>query len=164
MKKKIAAIVKSRKKNYHEHVIQKLMADTTGRSFFHHVVMLLGQNHKPQWPPRMMYEGKSDLETVELLAAYYNNISSQYDPLPEQIEWGSSDRTLPVLSEEDVQKKLLAAKKPLSTVPGDINPRLCNMFSQGLARPITTIFNSITAGKEWPRPWSVEHVTVILKN
>ena len=55
------------------------------------------------------------------------------------------------------------AKKPNSTVPGDIHPSLYALYTSKLAVPITAIFNLITRTKEWPKQWAVEYVTVIPK-
>lgn len=68
-----------------------------------------------------------------------------------------------MLSEELVAEKLSKSKKPSSLVPGDIAPRLFNLFPTLLAKPVAAIFNRITQTRIWPKAWRIEYVTVIPK-
>ena len=76
---------------------------------------------------------------------------------------GKSENNKPILSEHEVYRKLVKAKKPNSTVPGDIPVKLVKEFSPELAAPITKIYNRITETAEYPRQWVTEHQIVIPK-
>ena len=62
-----------------------------------------------------------------------------------------------------VEEKLKVAKKPTSTVPGDIPAILYNKFPTKLSPIIACLFNRITQSLQWPRAWKIEYVTVIPK-
>ena len=97
------------------------------------------------------------------LAAYFNQISNQYEPLKEEDVPITFERTLPVLTTAQVTDRMRKSKKPTSTVPGDIPSLLYSRFPEKLAIPVTHIFNLITSTKQWPSPWKTEYITVIPK-
>ena len=110
-----------------------------------------------------MYPNMESDQVAEELAVFFNSISSEYQPLDMRKIPFTHNRVLPVLTVEDVADKIKKAKKPNSTVPGDIPPSLYSHFPAELAIPITTIFNKITADLNWPMQWKKEYVTVIPK-
>lgn len=73
------------------------------------------------------------------------------------------DRELPVLSINEVAKRMKKWKKPTSTVPGDVSLLLYSKYPDRLAVPVTHIFNLITSSKVWPSKWKMEYITVIPK-
>ena len=73
------------------------------------------------------------------------------------------DRTLPLLTVNQVANLLRKTKKSRTLVPGDLSPQLYSAYSVKLADPITNIFNSITSTNRWPSLWKTEYITVIPK-
>ena len=71
--------------------------------------------------------------------------------------------SVPVLTDYDVFLKIKKAKKPNSSVPGDLPRELVKEFSCELSYPVTVIFNSILRSLEYPRQWVVEYQTPIPK-
>ena len=59
---------------------------------------------------------------------------------------------IPILNKFQVLKKLVKAKKPHSTVPGDLKRILVKECDVELSEPVTKIFNKITQSKVFPRP------------
>ena len=57
----------------------------------------------------------------------------------------------------------MSAKKPNSSVPGDLPKKVVTSFSVELCKPVTTIFNAATKLGEYPRPWVVEQQSPIPK-
>ena len=163
LKKRIARQVKQRKKKHNDYIIQKFESEQNPGKFFHHVQCLMGNAIKERWSPQQMFPGEESGEVAEKLAAFFNNISSQYRPLDRSEVPVTFDRQLPVLTEEQVVKKIKLSKKPTSTVPGDIPSVLYKMYPRELAKPITAIFNKITRQSCWPDKWKIEYVTVIPK-
>ena len=53
-------------------------------------------------------------------------------------------------------------KRPRSTVPGDVPPKLIPRVIEKLATPLTNIFNSVIS-TDWPLLWRTEYQTVIPK-
>ena len=145
--------MRARKKKFHEHVLKRFDKDTGGGNFFRHVSKLLGVNQPPRWSPASLYPDKSESEAAELLADYLNSISSKYEPLDESSMPRSHNRVLPVLSTEQVAKRLKESKKPTSTVPGDINPNALKLHAPLLVPPIIFIYNNITAALTWQCAW-----------
>ena len=74
-----------------------------------------------------------------------------------------NEKNIPKLEEFEVFKKICKAKKPHSSVPGDIKRILVKECSAELVAPVTLIYNQITKSKEFPRPWVVEQQTPIPK-
>ena len=68
-----------------------------------------------------------------------------------------------VIEEKEVFERLKKAKKKPSTVPGDINPKLYDLYPDILCKPITHIYNTIIQQHCWPDLWKREHITVIPK-
>ena len=63
-----------------------------------------------------------------------------------------------------MHEKLKKAKKPNSTVPGDIPKKIINEFSVEYSRPIMLLMNRITKTGEYPRQWVAEYQTPIPKS
>ena len=61
------------------------------------------------------------------------------------------------------KQKILSAKKPNSTVSGDLPKKIVKEFSVELSTPLEIIFNSITSNAEYPRQWIREYQTPIPK-
>ena len=72
--------------------------------------------------------------------------------MKEELERGKYDKNIPVLEEFQVYEKTVRAKKPHSTVPGDLKRVLVKDCSVELVPPVTKIYNKITETKEFPRP------------
>ena len=100
---------------------------------------------------------------AELLAAHFNSISSEFEPLePHQIPT-TKPRALPRLEPFQVAGRIRAFRKPKSMVRGDIFPSLFSKFGDLLAIPLCSIFNEITTTRVWPSVWKQEYVTSIPK-
>ena len=105
-------------------------------------------------------------ESVEKIATHFAQVSQEYPalniptlPSDVRIKLDDPEKLLhaPVLSESDIEQKILKAKKPKSGVPGDLPRRIVQNFPSQLARPFTQIFNNIIKSGEWPSMWKVEH-------
>ena len=114
----------------------------------------------------------SDSEIAERLAIYFSAISQEFEPLKfeelprsirDSVENSIGDQTKPSLNEWQVYRRLSVAKKPKTTVPGDIPIKLVKDFTPELATPIAKIFNRITETGEYPRQWVTEYQVAIPK-
>ena len=108
--------------------------------------------------------GSSDAEVAELLADFFNRISSEFSALEPADIPVTFDRHLPLLQPWDVAARIKKFKKPKSQIPGDIPPDLVTKFSDQLAVPLTYIYNQVLNTLEWPELWKSETVTIIPKN
>ena len=113
----------------------------------------------------------SPAQSAELLAEHFSKISQEYSPmnivnLPPNIRQSLTSYNpdlAPTLSVHDVWARLVKARKPRSTVPGDLPPKLVKHCARTLAAPITTIFNAITSSATFPSQWKVEYQIPISK-
>ena len=114
-------------------------------------------------------DGLTNLESAERIAEYFATISREYEPLrvsrlPDRVKARlRAKSTPPIISELDCYKKIVAAKKPQSGVPGDLPSKIIKEFSVELASPLKDLFNNILQSATWPDPWKVEYVTPISK-
>ena len=104
----------------------------------------------------------NEAELAEWLADYFNGISNEYPPFDPNNCPITFERKLPIISIDEVLKKMKTAKKT-SSVPGDIPALLYDKFPRQLAGIATRIFNQISQDMQWPRAWATEFVTVIPK-
>ena len=163
LKRRISRQVKKRKKKHNDFVIGKFERETNPGKFFHHLQCLMGNEVKERWSPTQMYPNDSEAEVAEKLASFFNDISSQYQPLDQTKILPTFERQLPLISEGDVKKRMKESKKLTSRVPGDIPSTLYGLYPNELAQPIAHVFNMITRTCQWPDAWKVEYVTVIPK-
>ena len=114
----------------------------------------------------------NDQQSAEALAEHFSSISQEFQPLDtstlppnlkEELDRGLVEKNIPKLEEYEVYEKMCKAKKPHSTVPGDLKRALVKECSAELVSPVTIIYNQITQTKEFPRPWVVEQQTAIPK-
>ena len=122
--------------------------------------------------PEFVDNNLDEKQSAEALADYFSPISQQFDPIDvdlfpqnvkEELKRGNIDSNFPLLSEQEVYEKIVKAKKPHSSVPGDIKRALVIDCSLELADPVTRIYNKITQSKEFPHPWVNEQQTPIPK-
>ena len=64
---------------------------------------------------------------------------------------------VPVLEEYQVYKKICKAKKPNSSVKGDLPKKIVQEFSCELSTPVTIIYKSILKSFQYPRQWVIEY-------
>ena len=104
-------------------------------------------------------------QSAEIIADHFAAISRDYEPIslhnfPPNIKDALSHPDLsvvPKLEEYEVYKKICKAKKPNSTVPGDLPKKIVSEFSCELASPVTIIYKSILSNLQYPRQWVVEY-------
>ena len=124
----------------------------------------MGQQAKKRWTPKEMYPDTPEDEIAERLAAFFNNISGQYSPLnTNNLPPNARNRTALNISVSDVVEKMRKQKKKPSSLPGDINCGLYDLYPEQLAIPVTNIYQSIIRHGSWPHLWKREYVTVIPK-
>ena len=112
----------------------------------------------------------SDSVAAEVIADHFASISNEYEALdveklPHRVKEviQQNESSSPRLTDYEVYMKLRRAKKPLSTVPGDLPQKILKEFICELTSPITTIYNSILLTCEYPRQWVIEYQVPIPK-
>ena len=91
----------------------------------------------------------SNLQSAEKIADHFASISNEYPPLdieslPDRVKLNLEIKTKPpVIEEYECYEKIKAAKKPKSTIPGDLPSEIIKEFSTELANPVHKLLNRI---------------------
>ena len=113
------------------------------------------------------------VETAEILAEYFSSVSQEYAPLivsnlPPNLQAclnaAFPTDLIPTLSVYDVYRKICSAKKPNSSVPGELPRKVIRRYATLLAEPSSVIFNKITHTSKYPDQWKTEHQVPIPKS
>ena len=113
----------------------------------------------------------SPAQSAEVIAEHFAKISQEMAPLnvsrlPLIIQHflKNYDRNdAPGLTTADVYTRIKKAKKPNSSVPGDLPKKLVQHCANVLAIPASIIFNQITRTADFPAAWKIEHQIPIPK-
>ena len=113
----------------------------------------------------------SSAQSAEIKAEHFSKISQEYAPLhvhnlPGIIQTflANSDQSLaPQLTVQEVQSRIIKAKKPNGLVPGDLPKKVVQKCAATLAIPATVVFNQITKVAQFPRKWKIEHQLALPK-
>ena len=108
-------------------------------------------------------------QSAELIAEHFSQISQQYAPLnianlPPNVQAHLRKHDVPPkLSTYDVYCKIVKAKKPNSSVPGDLPRKLVKCFAGNLSIPVTAVYNRITESSVYPCQWKIEQQIPLAK-
>ena len=114
-------------------------------------------------------ENMTNKQSAERIANYFAGISQEFPPLDQSSLPARVKRKIksagaaPSVSEYEVYKKIRAAKKPRSGVPGDLPRTIVSEFAAELATPVHNIINNIVQLGQWPSQWKQEWVSAIGK-
>ena len=117
------------------------------------------------------HKGLSSSESAEKIADHFTKISQEYQALtisslPPNVRLyleSSDDEEYPLLSPVTVYSRIVKAKKPMGTVPGDLPKNIVKKCADVLSIPASIIFNQITKTASYPTKWKVEHQIAIPK-
>ena len=148
---------------YLEKQRSKLSNAESSRAFYKNIRNFKTHEKPPTFDVRSLRPGLSDAAVAEEAASYFNRISDEFEPLdPFEIP-RTYERQLPMLSREEIEKKLISCKKPNSRVDGDLFPCLVKRCAKSLSIPLQDIYNTITITSVWPVAWKKEIVSIIPK-
>ena len=163
LKKKSSDLYRLRAQKYMDTQRDLLTGPDASRNFFRNVRAYSSKEKPSQFDVSSLFPDLKEGEVAERLAEHFNKISKEFDGLrPDQIPAARS-LSLPVLTRDQVERKLVSFKKPKSMVPGDIFPALVNRTARWLSVPLTDIYNCMTVSTSWPAEWKTEYVTPIPK-
>ena len=163
-KAKVVRIVRENKDKYFVTLREKYVRNGDPSKFHAYAQTLLSGNEHEQWDVWSLCPEKSDIELAEWLADFFNGFSSEYQPLNHDEIPRTFDIELPIITTEQVKKRILEAKKKTAAVQGDLPAKILIANIDKIVRPVTScIYNVVTAQKCWPAAWSTEQVIVIPK-
>ena len=165
--KKIRNEVRSKmsasRRAYYDREVAKIKNASNKRGLAYSALKNLKCASRPkQWSIADCDRNKNEKVIAEELADYFNEISSEYDSVNMRDLPSTYDRPIFALTEDMIVKRIKESKKPNSSVPGDIPPRLIMALSETIAVPACKIFNCVP-GECWPAAWKKEYQTVIPK-
>ena len=108
-------------------------------------------------------------DSAEKIALHFSEISQIFPPLsvqslPQRVKDKlSSPGCEPKVSEYEVYRKMIRAKKPRSGTQYDLPKEIMQEFCPEIAGPLTKLINQIFESGEWPSHWKLEHVVPIPK-
>ena len=172
--KKFDDIAKAEVSKYREKIIDEVKNGKRGSAYagLRKLGTRPGEFNKKGFEIEKFAEEKlSNQEISERIAQYFSSVSQEYQPLdvqnlPPNIQEDLGNPELnvaPILSNYDVYCKLVKAKKPNSSVPGDLPKKLNQKFSAELTFPVSAIFNQISKTKVYPEQWKTERQLPIPK-
>ena len=152
------------KKAYYDREVDKIMNSTNKKALAFTALKNINCAGKPKtWSVTDMDRSKSEEEIVEELAVYFNSVTADYEMMDTEKVSLTFDRPLYPITTDMVEQRILSSKKPNSTVPGDIPPKLVSRLAKSIAVPACSIFNEVARTIVWPSLWKQEYQTIIPK-
>ena len=148
LKKKIARIIKNRRKKFNQDKKDKMLGQ--GANFFDCVKSVVNNDNVQAWSPSNLFPDKSDTDVANICADYFNGISCEYSPISYADVPTSYDQPIPELTEQQVREEIVKGKKPKLRVSGDIFVNTLVESVDTLAKPVTFIYNQIMKQKSGP--------------
>ena len=149
------------------------LKDIDPRKFYQKIKILgdrLGETSVKKFTiPKYVDQNFTPKECADLIARHFSSISQEYAPinvekLPDRVKLKLNTETdIPYIEPHQVYQKFRSRKFKMSSVPGDLPPKIKREFQAELAEPAANIFNSILTSSEYPRQWVKEYVTPIPK-
>ena len=129
-------------------------------AYFRAVKQLSDLPDSSPWDVGSLFPGSDAAEVGRKVAGYFTAITDQYEPLlPPRAEQPLRGP----ISMQEVHTKLREAKKPTSTVKGDLPPWIVKRHYGELVKPVTKIFNAVFSSGNWPKKWKTETTVIIPK-
>ena len=163
LREKLDEYLGKRQEAYLARQRDKMTGVDADKQFFRNVRAYNSAERPKQFDVRSLRPGQTDAETAAEVAAYFNRISAEFQPLEPSDIPATYHRELPLLTPAATEAMLTKAKKTNSKVPGDIFPNLINRCAKSLSVPLTLIYNRVLTHCDWPVIWKREYVTVIPK-
>lgn len=152
-----------RQEVYLERQRDKMTGASASREFYRNVKNYSSAEKPKTFNVRDLFPDVPEQEVADKTAEYFNRISAEFRALHPCEVPSTYHRDLPFISEEMVEQRLLKARKPNSTVHGDLPPKLIVPCARALSRPLADIYRCIISTFVWPIKWKREYVTVIPK-
>ena len=149
---------------YYEREVEKINNATNKKSLAFTALKNLSCADRPkQWSVRDIDRDKEEEVLVEELAEYFSSVTSGYDGVDIDRVQKTYDRPVYLITSDMVRERILASKKPNSSVPGDIPPKLLARVAASVSLPVADVFNAVVRDLSWPTKWKTEYQTIIPK-
>ena len=161
---KVREKMRDAKKAFYDREVEKIYGARDKRSLAYTALKNISCPYRQKpWSITDIDPGKEEVDIVEDLAEYFNNVAAghgDFDPT----DWKRTyDRPIYKITAEMIEKRIKETKKPNSMVPGDIPPKLLTELAPYIAPAVANIFNEVPVDYVWPEMWKKEYQTVIPK-
>lgn len=119
LKKITDELIKNRRETYLQSQRDCLLVEDARRNFFRNVKAFQAKESPRQFDVRSLFPGKTDAQVADALAAFFNRISQEFQPLELKDIPRTHDNEIPLLHPFQVEERIKAFKKPKSMVKGD---------------------------------------------
>ena len=118
MKKEVVELIKRRAAAYIESQKKNFFGKDAARNFFKNVRAINSKEKPKQFDVRNMFPDCPDEEVAEKVTDQFGSINSKFPGLDEGYNPSQFTGTIPVLTREEVEKRLMEIRKPKSRVQG----------------------------------------------
>ena len=160
---KVEQYLEKRRQAFMEKQREKFTGPDAATCFYRNVKAYKSADKPKSFDIRDLRPGLTDQEIAAEAAAFFNQISCEFQPLEPADIPATYHRDLPLLSPARVAELIRKARKPSSMVEGDIFPKIINRCANYIAWPLSAIYNRIIESYIWPALWKREYVTIIPK-
>ena len=149
---------------YYDREVNKITESKDKRSLAYTALKNLRCPEKPKsWSLADLSEGVPIEEYVEEVADFFCAVSNENSPLKPSDKGRTYDRPLYNITPNMIVERVKESKRPNSTVPGDIPPKLLLRVVCAIAETMAAIFNAVPRDDVWPSAWKREYQTIIPK-
>ena len=157
--------VKCAKTNFYKKVLGELMNKHTSKWYTSLKKMTAHDQQKNEKVIIPDISHLSDIDQAKKLAEHFTKIPNEYDQLKKE------DINIPPIKNEDIPQfkevqvwiLLSQLRTNISTVKGDLPPRIFKEFAAHLAEPLTHVFNASLMQGEYPQIYKYETTTPVPK-
>ena len=152
------------KEAYYDRELQRIYDAGNRRNLAFSALRNLNCAERPkQWSIMDLDKNAPPGQVLEDTADFFSNVASNHEPIDITNLPTTYDRPMFNLTSEMVAERIKTTKRPSSSVPGDIPPKLLPELVDTMAPVFTDIFNSVGREFRWPTKWKLEYQTVIPK-
>ena len=163
-KKEVRKNLREARVAYYDREVDKIRNASDKRSLAYTALKNINCPTRPkQWSITDLDHEKQEEEIVEELATYFNSVTEDHPGIDLSKIEKTYDRPIFELTAEMVENKIKTSKKPNSSVPGDIPPKLLNRLAPVVAPVVCQVFNAVACEMSWPSKWKLEYQTIIPK-
>ena len=149
--------------NKSEFVSEAMKEGPQSKAFFRVAKALSTKSVPAPWQVSDLYPGLSPDQVGDNITSYFTSISKDFAPLEDTGPVTDPAQMRRPIDVATTAKFLKAAKKPNSSVTGDIPPALMKRHHELFAKPASIIYNSIFTTGQWPAKWKQETTVIIPK-
>ena len=164
MRDQVREKIQLSKNAYYEREVEKIKSASGNRGLAYTALKNINCSERPKsWNITDLCPDKSEEELVEEIAVYFNSVTKDYQCVRPDLATKTYDRPMYQLTPDMVERRIKTSKKPNSTVPGDLPPKLLSRLASTISAPVADIYNSVALYVDWPSQWKLEYQTIIPK-